>query len=261
MDDVNAKAVAVTGGAAGIGLATVQALARQGARVAILDRDVDKLDEARREAISKGAAAALALECDVRSEDSVTRSIDKAAAELGPLRGLVTSAGIDRGGLVHTLPLDQWDAVIGTNLTGTFLACKHVLRHMVAHGQGGAVVCVSSAWAEVSAPGGASAYCASKGGVSALVRSMALDYAAHGIRVNGIFPGATETELMWAGLHADAVPAMRRQISGQLAMGRLGRPDEIAAGIAWLLSSHASYVTGSHLTVDGGLMARGSVEC
>jgi NAD(P)-dependent dehydrogenase (short-subunit alcohol dehydrogenase family) len=161
---------------------------------------------------------------------------------------------------VHELELDTWRDVLDTNLTGTFLACKHVLVHMLGHRRGGSIVCTSSPWAEVSAPGGATAYSASKGGVSAFVRSAALDYAPHSVRVNAIVPGATETPLMWAGLPEDEVPAARARICEQLVVGRLADPTEIAEGIVWLLSNRSSYMTGSQLVVDGGLMARASIE-
>ena len=131
---------------------------------------------------------------------------------------------------------------------------------MVEHGAGGSIVCASSPFAEVCAPGGASAYSASKGAISSLVRSLALDYAPHSIRVNAIVPGATETALMWAGVPEVDVPAARERTSEQLALGRLAEPAEIAAGIAWLLSDQASYVTGSHLVIDGGLLARASID-
>jgi NAD(P)-dependent dehydrogenase (short-subunit alcohol dehydrogenase family) len=250
----------VTGGGSGIGRAAALAGAERGAAVAVLDLDLSAARAVAEDAPGRGAPSAVGLGCDVRDEGSVAAAVAEAAERVGPLRMLVTSAGIDRGGLVHELPLETWDDVIGTNLTGTFLACKHVLARMVEHGQGGSVVCVSSPWAEVTAPGGASAYCASKGGISAFTRSVALDYAPHGIRVNAIVPGATETPLMWANVPPENVPAERERTARQLALGRLAEPDDIAAGIAWLLSDQASYVTGSHLVADGGLMARAGIE-
>jgi NAD(P)-dependent dehydrogenase (short-subunit alcohol dehydrogenase family) len=252
--------VLVTGGGSGIGHAAVLAAAERGAAVAVLDLDAGRASAAAAEASSLGAPAALGLECDVRDEGSVSAAVAAAAERAGPIRGLVACAGIGAGGLVHELSLEAWHDVLATNLTGTFLTCKHVLIHMLEHGEGGSIVCTSSPWAEVSAPGGASAYSASKGGVSALVRSLALDYAAHSVRVNAIVPGATDTPLMWAGMSADEIPAARVRISEQLVVGRLAEPEEIAAGIVWLLSDQASYVTGSHLVIDGGLLARASIE-
>ncbi len=252
--------VLVTGGGSGIGRAAALAVAERGTAVAVADLGAAAAEAVAAEALGRGAPAAVGLACDVRDEASVAAAVAEAARAVGNLRGLVTCAGIGDGGLVHELAAETWANVIATNLTGTFLACKHVLAHMVGHGQGGAVVCASSPWGKVSAPGGASAYSASKGGVSALVRSLALDYAAHGVRVNATVPGATETPLMWAGMAEDAVPAVRARIEGQLVTGRLADPAEIAAGITWLLSEAASYVTGSHLDVDGGLLARASIE-
>ena len=255
-----AGAVIVTGGGSGIGRAAALAVADRGAAVAVLDVRAPAAEAVAAEALERGAPAAVGLASDVRDEDAVAAAVASAVAGVGAVRGLVSCAGIGDGGLVHELPAGTWADVIATNLTGTFLVCKHVLAHMLEHGEGGSIVCASSPWGAVSAPGGASAYSASKGGVSALVRSLALDYAPHGVRVNAIVPGATETPLMWAGMDAADIPPARERIAGQLAVGRLAEPPEIAAGITWLLSDAASYVTGSHLVVDGGLMARASIE-
>ena len=252
--------VLVTGGGSGIGRAAALAVGERGTAVAVLDVRAAAADAVAAEALRRGAPAAVGLGCDVRDEASIEAALAQAVAELGAVRGLVACAGIGDGGLAHELPAQTWANVIATNLTGAFLTCKHVLGHLLEHGEGGSIVCASSPWGEVSAPGGASAYSASKGGVSALVRSLALDYAAHGVRVNAIVPGATETPLMWAGMPDDEIPPARERIGGQLAIGRLADPSEIAAGITWLLSDAASYVTGSHLVVDGGLLARASIE-
>jgi NAD(P)-dependent dehydrogenase (short-subunit alcohol dehydrogenase family) len=253
-------AVLITGGGSGIGRAAALAVAKRGAAVAVLDLDAGHASGAAAEAGSLGAPDAIGIECDVRDEGSVSAAVAAAAERVGPIRGLVTCAGIGAAGLAHELSIDAWNEVLETNLTGTFLACKHLLIHMLEHGQGGSIVCSSSPWAEVSAPGGASAYSASKGGVSALVRSLALDYAAHSVRVNAIVPGATETPLMWAGMDAGEISAARARISGQLVVGRLAEPDEIAAGIVWLLGDQSTYMTGSQLVIDGGLLARASIE-
>lgn len=254
-----AGTVVVTGGGAGIGRAAAVAAALSGARVAVLDVDHQSAQDAATEVRNRGGSA-FAYQCDVRDEASVIAATAAAARDIGPLRGVVTSAGIDRGGVVHELTLERWMEVLNVNLTGTFLVCKHALADMLRHGEGGSIVCVSSPWAEVAAPGGASAYCASKGGVSALVRSIALDYARHSIRVNTIVPGATETALMWANVPPAEVPAARARIADQLALGRLAEPEEIAAGIVWLLSEQSSYMTGAQLVIDGGLLAKGSIE-
>jgi NAD(P)-dependent dehydrogenase (short-subunit alcohol dehydrogenase family) len=244
-------AVVVTGGGAGIGRAAALAAAERGAPVAVLDLDAEHAEQTAAEARERGASAAVGLECDVRDEASVSGAVTAGAGAVGEIRGLVACAGIFSGGLVHELALETWRDVVETNLTGAYLTCKHVLVHMLDHGKGGSIVCTSSPVAEAAVPGGASAYCASKAGISALVRSLAIDYAPHSVRVNAIVPGATETALMWAGMPLEEIPAARERTSAQLALGRLADPGEIA---------EASYVTGSDLAVDGGLMARSSID-
>jgi len=252
--------VMVTGGASGIGRASAEACARLGAAVAVVDLDPDQAAMVADELEGAGAPSAIGIGCDIRDEAQVEAAVAVAGEELGNVRGLVACAGIDRGGLAHELPLEVWSQVIDVNLTGTFLVCKHVLAAMVAHGKGGSLVCASSPVAKLAVRGGASAYCASKGAVSALVRTLAVDYAEHGIRVNAIVPGTTETPLMWANVPAAEVDDVRATIRKQVALGRLAQPAEIAEGIVWLLGDHSSYVTGTHLDVDGGLGATAHIE-
>ena len=176
-----------------------------------------------------------------------------------PLAGVVTAAGIDRGELLHALEPREWDHVLAVNLRGTFLTCKAALRHML-DGDGGSIVCISSPLASVATPGGAGAYSASKAGVSALVRSIAVDYARHGVRVNALLPGPTETDLMWANVPAEERERTRQVVAGEVPLGRLADPQEIARAAIWLLSEDASYVTGAQLPCDGGILAKASVS-
>jgi NAD(P)-dependent dehydrogenase (short-subunit alcohol dehydrogenase family) len=252
--------IVVTGGGGGIGRAAALAAAQLGGNVAVLDLDESAAKASAADALAAGAPAALGLHCDVCDEASVARAVSLAVERIGPLSGLVTAAGIDRGGMVHELSLERWLEVLNTNLTGTFLACKHVLDYMTTHKRSGSIVCISSPWGDVSAPGGVASYSASKGGVTALVRSLAIDYAPLSIRVNSVLPGATETALMWANVPPRDVPRLRDRIGKQLPLGRLAEPREIAAGIIWLLSDQSSYVTGTKLAIDGGLLARASID-
>ena len=168
---------------------------------------------------------------------------------------------MDAGGFLHELPCETWKRVLDTNLTGIYLTCKYALRQILKAGTPGSIVCTSSPAASVAfAAGAAGAYSASKGGISALVRCMAVDYARYGIRVNAVVPGATETRLMWANVDPSAMPEMRRRICEEVPLGRLASPDEPARAVVWLLSDESSYVTGSHLVCDGGILAKASIS-
>ncbi|MBB5787836.1 SDR family NAD(P)-dependent oxidoreductase [Jiangella mangrovi] len=249
------ETVAVTGAGSGIGRAVLLAAASRGARVAALDVDESAATAAAAAARAAGAPDAVAVACDVSSEASVATAFAAVADAVGDPSAVFANAGIEVNGSLHEFPAADWERVVAVNLVGVFLTCREALRRLVAAGRGGSVVCTSSPAAFVGHSGGGnSAYAASKGGVSAFVRSAALDYAPHGIRVNAVVPGATETAMLTAG-GAD-LDRIRAAAATQVPLGRLGRPDEVAAAVLWLLSDESSYVTGSHLVCDGGLMAK-----
>jgi NAD(P)-dependent dehydrogenase (short-subunit alcohol dehydrogenase family) len=150
--------------------------------------------------------------------------------------------------------------VLATNLDGTFLCLQQALRQMMDRGRGSIVCCSSPASFVAFAGDGAGAYSASKGGVSALVRTAAVDYARYGIRVNALVPGSTETPLMWANVAEAEQPAMRGVLAREIPLGRLAEPAEPAKAALWLLSDDAAYMTGAHLVIDGGTLAKGSVS-
>lgn len=255
------RTIVVTGGGSGIGRAVALLCARRGDNVAVLDKRGDAAEAAAREAKGAGATAAIGLECDVSLEKQISEAFGVLSRQLGAPYGLFANAGIDTGGLIHELPLDTWHLVMETNLTGVFLSCKYALQTMLAAGMSGSIVCTSSPTGFVAlAAGGAGAYSATKAGISALVRCMAIDYARHGIRVNAIVPGATETPLMWNNVPPDDVPHMRTQVSNEIPLGRLAQPDDPARAVVWLLSDESSYVTGSHLVCDGGILAKASIS-
>lgn len=255
------RTIVVTGGGAGIGRAVVMQCAARGDRVAVLDIDGEAARKASAAALAAGADASLGVECDVTDEDGVARAFEKTVTTLGPLYGAFANAGMDSGGWLHELPFETWRRVLDTNLTGIYLTCKYALQHLLRAGKPGSIVCTSSPAAFVAfAAGGAAAYSASKGGVSALVRCMAVDYAQYGIRVNAVVPGATDTQLMWANVEPSAAPDMRRRVCEEVPLGRLASPDEPARAVIWLLSEESSYVTGSHLVCDGGVLAKASIS-
>ncbi|WP_308465858.1 SDR family NAD(P)-dependent oxidoreductase [Rathayibacter soli] len=251
----------ITGASSGIGRAAALLLAQKGANVAIVDIQDGAAEETARESLRAGAHGARAYHCDVTDEAEVAETIDRVQTELGAPAGLFANAGIDRGGLLHELPLETWQSVIQTNLTGIYLTCKHVLQAMIDTGNGGSIVCTSSPGGFVAfAAGGAGAYSASKGGISSLIRCMAVDYARYGIRVNGIVPGPTETPLMWANVPEAERDGIRQVVQAETPLGRLADPIEPARAVVWLLSDDASYVTGSHLVCDGGVLAKASLS-
>lgn len=253
------RTIVITGGGAGIGRAAALLCAERGARVAVLDRDGERALAVAGEAQQLSAVAALGIRCDVRVEAEVEAAFGAVTDALGAPRGLFCAAGVDASALVHEVTQELWDRVLDTNLRGTFLCCKYALRAFLATGQGGAIVCTSSPAAS-TAIARAGVYSASKAGISALVRCMAIDYAAYGVRVNAIVPGATETALMWANVAPDEIPHMREVIGHEVPLGRLATPEEPARAAVWLLSDDASYVTGSRLVCDGGILAKAPIS-
>lgn len=245
----------VTGAARGIGAAAAKLGAGQGRPVILLDRDSQAVAECAA-TLASGGAQCLGLGCDVSDETQVADAFAQAVDRFGVPSALVTSAGIDRGGLVHELDASTWDEVISVNLRGTFLACREAVRSML--GSGGAIVCLSSPFALVAAEQVA-AYASSKAGVCALVRSLAVDYARRGIRVNALLPGPTETDLMWANVPPAEIAATRDVVGQEIPLARLADPVEIARAALWLVSGDASYVTGASLACDGGLLARAAI--
>ena len=251
----------MTGAGSGLGRAVALALADEGHQLALLDIDGVRVDAVAAETLARGAPRVMAFAADVASEPDMARCVGRSAAELGPPVAAFANAGIEINGPAHLLAFSTWQRVIDVNLTGIFLTVKHVLAALVEGGVGGSIVCTGSPAALVGfAGGGNGAYGASKGGVVALVKSLAVDYASLGIRVNAVIPGAIDTPHLATGVptehRATQLADLHRRAATQIPLGRLGRPDEVAAAVTWLLSSRSSYVTGSSLVCDGGVTAR-----
>jgi len=256
------SSLVVTGAGSGIGRAVVLACAQRGAKVAALDIEAAQADEVAALAMEAGSPLAVGISCDVSAEESVRAAFDRVEELLGGFDAVCANAGVEVNAPLHSFELERWRSVLDVNLVGTFLTCREALSRLVDNEASGSIVCTSSPSAFLGfAGGGNSAYAASKGGISAFVRSAAIDYARHGVRINAVVPGATDTSMLLASqadeaARTDELERIRSAASTQIPLGRLGRPEEIAAAIVWLLSPEASYVTGAHLVCDGGLMAR-----
>ncbi|MFZ0590024.1 MAG: SDR family oxidoreductase [Bryobacteraceae bacterium] len=255
------RTIVVTGGGGGIGRAVVLLCAARGDKIAVLDKDKASAQKTAEDALAQGAAEAVGLECDVSVEAQVETAFEAVSNELGTPYGLFANAAIDIGGYIHELPGETWRLVLDTNLTGVFLTCKYGLRKMLQANTPASIVCTSSPTGFVALSSGAAGpYSATKGGISSLVRCMAIDYARYGIRVNAVVPGATETRLMWSNVSPEDIPRMREAVSKEIPLGRLAEPEDPARAVIWLLSEESSYVTGSHLICDGGILAKASIS-
>ena len=245
------KIVLVTGAASGIGLACAQTFASGGAKVIVADRHREVGEAAAADIRAAGGQASF-VEVDVADAASVQAMVDATLAAHGRLDIAVNNAGVaGRRNPTDRYSLDDWQHIIGINLTGVFHCLRAELPAMIAGG-GGAIVNLASILGSVGMAG-TPAYTASKHGVVGLTRTAALDSAQHGIRVNSVGPGFIETPMIAQAL-SDA--AMTAHLITQHPIGRLGQAQEIANTIAFLCSDQASFITGSYYTVDGGYTAR-----
>ncbi|MBV5242008.1 SDR family oxidoreductase [Mycolicibacterium sp. PAM1] len=242
------RVAVVTGGASGLGEAICAGLAADGHRVAVLDLDADAANRVAASLRGNGASA-VGVAVDVSDEDAVVRAFDAVRTEFGPVEILVTSAAIGGFTRFDKITLDEWNRYLAVNLTGTFLSIRAALSDMVA-AQWGRVVTISSAAGQQGAPRQGH-YSATKGGVIAMTKTVARDYARHGITANSLPPFAIETPMLRRQQSEGKLPP-DEFLTRAIPAGRVGAPSDVAAVCSFLCSDAAGYVTGQVIGVNGG---------
>jgi glucose 1-dehydrogenase len=246
----------VTGANSGIGRAVALGLAQSGADVVVnYVTNPEQAEEVAHEIEAMGRRA-IAIKADVSKEDEVVGMFKQATAHFGTLHVVVSNAGLQRDSPYDTMTLEQWNTVIGVNLTGQFLCTREATREFKRRGvddkisvAAGKILCMSSVHQEIPWAGHAN-YAASKGGIMMLMRSIAQELAPHRIRVNSVAPGAIRTPI---NTEAWSTPAAYSDLMTLVPYKRIGEPDDIARAVAWLVSDAADYITGATLFVDGGM--------
>lgn len=240
----------ITGASSGIGEATAKRLGAEGASVCVNYYSDKEQPAAQRvaDAVTRSNGRGIAIQADVGNEADVMRLVTDTVNQLGGLDLLVNNAGIEKQIPLLEMSLQDWHAVLQTNLTGAFLCMREAGKIMAANG-GGVIVNMSSVHEFIPWPGFAH-YCSSKGGMKLLMETAARELAGKGIRVVNIAPGAIVTPINRFVLDD---PEAEHAVESEIPLGRLGRPEEIAAAVAWVASNEAGYVTGTTIVVDGGM--------
>lgn len=249
--DITGRVVLITGAGQGLGAALAQGFAEAGARLALADRNADTVQATAERIIADGGTAT-AHQCDISDPDAVARWVDAVHATYGTLDVLVNNAGINIPKPAEDVTMDDWQQIIGVNLTGTFICAQRVGKIMLTQGSG-AIINICSVHGHVgSYVHKALAYNTTKAGLTNLTRSLALEWGDRGVRVNGISPGPLRTELMNVRL---SNPEYVRKFMDRLAIKRIGEPQDIVGTALFLASPGSAWLTGQVLAVDGGWLA------
>lgn len=241
------RVVIVTGGASGIGAATVAAFAREGARMVIAD--MSESGQQMAETMNKQGQPALFVKTDVSNEEQVEKMVRDTVAHFGRIDVLFANAGIARDNMIEELSLADWQKTIDINLTGVYLCDKYVIEHFLTAGTPGVIVNCGSIHSFVG-KSRVTAYAAAKAGVKLLTQTLVADYGRKGIRINAVSPGYIDTPLL-----RHISPEQKLSLVELHPQGRLGRPEEVANAVLFLASDDASFINGVSLLVDGGYTA------
>jgi NAD(P)-dependent dehydrogenase (short-subunit alcohol dehydrogenase family) len=243
----------VTGGASGIGAASARLFAAEGAKVVLVDLDEVGLGQVAADIEAKGGQA-LTIPADVSSDQQARAGVEQVMEKWGRIDVLLTAAGASTGGTVDTIEEAAWDRTFAINVKGTYLWIHYAIAPMIA-ARSGAIVTIGSQLAQ-SSPGKNAAYIASKGAIASFTKTMAVDHASQGIRVNALMPGVIDTPMPARSLKRYADPeAMRTFWKHRHPMGRIGQPEEVAKAALFLACEDSSFITGTLLFVDGGWTA------
>ncbi len=242
------RVVIVTGGAYGIGRAIVSRFATEGDRVVIADINAERGRQ-----LEQSVTNSIFKQTDVQDEEQIRELIKFTVKQFGAIDVLCSNAGIERYQTADQYSADDWSSIIDTNLRAAFLLAKYAFPYL--RERKGSIVFTASVQA-IANEKNISVYASSKAGLLGLMRGMAVDFGSQGVRVNAVCPGATFTGMMEVALQSEADPgAMLRRLASAIPLGRVGAPEDVANAVYFLASSQAAYITGTHLVVDGGVLA------